>query len=109
MNNEEDFNILGWWKSNAERFPGLSKLVKVLLMIPMTSVALESAFSTGGRVINNHRTWLNDETVEAVICAQDWLKSGKHNMYCFSGLGWVILDFSFFSFLICSSPYFHCN
>ncbi|PLW42449.1 hypothetical protein PCASD_04624 [Puccinia coronata f. sp. avenae] len=80
MNNEEDFNILGWWKSNAERFPGLSKLVKVLLMISMTSVASESAFSTGGHVIDNHRTWLNDETVEAVICAQDWLKSSKHNI-----------------------------
>ena len=69
---KEDFNILGWWKSNAERFPGLSKLVKVLLMIPMKSVALESAFSTGGHVINDHCTWVNNETVKALICAQDW-------------------------------------
>jgi hypothetical protein len=80
MTNKEDFNILGWWKSNVERFPGLSKLVKVLLMIPMTSVASESAFSTGGRVIDNHCTRLNDENVKALICAQDWLKSGKHKM-----------------------------
>jgi hypothetical protein len=80
MTNKKDFNILGWWKSNAERFPGLSKLVKVLLMIPMTSVASESAFSTGGRMIDDHFTRLIDNTVEALICAQDWLKSGKHNM-----------------------------
>jgi hypothetical protein len=49
-------------------------------MIPMTSVALESAFSTGGRVIDDHCTWLNNETAKALIFAQDWLNSGKNNM-----------------------------
>jgi hypothetical protein len=74
---DDSFDILLWWKSNASRFPGLSELARALLMIPMTSVASESAFSTGGRVIDDHRARLNEETVEALVCAQDWLKSSK--------------------------------
>ncbi|KAI7933587.1 hypothetical protein MJO28_017586 [Puccinia striiformis f. sp. tritici] len=69
----DKFDILVWWSSNADRFPSLAQLAKALLMIPLTSVASESAFSTGGRVIEEHRSRLNDETVEALICAQDWM------------------------------------
>ena len=52
---DDSFDILLWWKSNASRFPGLSELAQALLMIPMTLVALELAFSTGGRVIDDHQ------------------------------------------------------
>ncbi|KAI7958773.1 hypothetical protein MJO28_002564 [Puccinia striiformis f. sp. tritici] len=38
-------------------------------------VASESAFSTGGRVLDDYRTRLNEETVEALLCAQDWIKN----------------------------------
>jgi hypothetical protein len=33
-------------------------------MTPMTSIALESAFSTGGRVLSNYWNWLKP----AVVC-----------------------------------------
>ena len=74
---DNGFDILLWWKSNTSHFPGLSKLAWALLMIPMTSVASKSAFSTGERVIENHHTWLNKEMVASLICMQDWLKSRK--------------------------------
>jgi hypothetical protein len=38
-------------------------------------VASESAFSTSERIVNDHRTRLARDTVEALICFQDWLRS----------------------------------
>ncbi|KAI7945142.1 hypothetical protein MJO28_010837 [Puccinia striiformis f. sp. tritici] len=74
----EHFDITGWWKANATRYPSLSELARILLMVPMTSVASESAFSTGGRVLDDHRMRLNNNTVEALLCTQDWIKPKGH-------------------------------
>ncbi|GJX35783.1 monodehydroascorbate reductase [Tanacetum coccineum] len=38
-------------------------------------VASESAFSTGGRVIDKFRSCLTPKTAEALLCTQDWLRS----------------------------------
>lgn len=71
---DADFKILPWWKVNSHRFPILSKLVKDVLAVPISTVASECAFSTGGRVISDYRSSLNCETVQALICAQDWIR-----------------------------------
>lgn len=70
---DENFNLLGWWKNNATIYPILASMAKDFLAVPVSSVASESAFSTGGRVIDPHRTRLAPDTIEALICAQDWL------------------------------------
>jgi hypothetical protein len=75
LTDNEEFNILKWWGSNAARFPSLSEVARILLMIPMTSVASESAFSTGGRVLDDYRMRLSDDTVEALLCTQDWINA----------------------------------
>nr|KAJ0220731.1 hypothetical protein LSAT_V11C200070700 [Lactuca sativa] len=72
---DDNFDILGWWKANAVKFPILSKLARHLLAMPISTVASESAFSTGGRVIDKYRSSLNTKTAEALICTQDWLRS----------------------------------
>ena len=46
---------------------------KVILMIPMTSIASESAFSMGGRVIGDSCSRLNPKTLEALVCGQEWI------------------------------------
>ena len=74
INNDQHFDILGWWKMNASRFPTLSKVARVVLRALATSVASESAFSTGGRVLDDYRCRLNEESVEALVCAQDWIR-----------------------------------
>ena len=42
--------------------------------MPISTVASESAFSVGGRVIDRYRSSLNPETAETLICAQDWIR-----------------------------------
>ncbi|KAA1071241.1 hypothetical protein PGTUg99_021963 [Puccinia graminis f. sp. tritici] len=34
----------------------------------------ESAFSTGGHVLDDYQSQLNKDTAEALLCSQDWMK-----------------------------------
>ena len=67
------FDILRWWKINADRFPILSILARDVLIVPISTMASESAFSTGGRVLDYFKNSLTPKLVEALICSQDWL------------------------------------
>ncbi|KAH9673095.1 BED-type domain-containing protein [Citrus sinensis] len=68
-----DFDVLQWWKMNKGKYPILVEMAKDLLAIPMTTVASESAFSTGGRTLSPHRSRLHPDTLEAIMCSQHWL------------------------------------
>ncbi|KAM0906370.1 hypothetical protein ACQ4PT_016796 [Festuca glaucescens] len=68
------FDILAWWKGNSSRFPVLACLARDVLAIPISTVASESAFSTGGCVLDDFRTSLTPFMVEALVCTQDWLR-----------------------------------
>jgi hypothetical protein len=77
----ENFDILNWWKVNSTKFPVLSHIARIVLTIPITTVASESAFSTGGRVLDPFRSSLATITVEALVCTQNWLRSKLINGY----------------------------
>jgi hypothetical protein len=70
-----DFDILNWWKVNTPKYPTLAAIARDVLAIPISTVASESAFSNGGRVLDTFRSLLSPLTVEALICTQDWLKN----------------------------------
>ncbi|GKB39413.1 zinc finger BED domain-containing protein RICESLEEPER 2-like protein [Tanacetum coccineum] len=72
---DNSFDILGWWNQNMMKFPILSQVANYALAMPISTVASESAFSTGERVIDKYRSSLTPKTAEALICAQDWLRS----------------------------------
>ncbi|KAF2317235.1 hypothetical protein GH714_018910 [Hevea brasiliensis] len=74
---KEDFDLLKWWKINSERFPILGKMARDILAVPVSTVASENAFSTGGRVLDPFRSSLTPRIVEALICAQDWTRSSN--------------------------------
>ncbi|RYQ83566.1 hypothetical protein Ahy_B10g102299 [Arachis hypogaea] len=69
------FDILNWWKVNSTKFPILGQIARDVLAMPVSTVASESAFSTGGRVLNNYRSSLTPMIVEALICTQNWLRN----------------------------------
>ena len=48
-----------------------------LLTIPMSSVASEQALSECGRVVDDKRTNLTEETVECCVCLRDWYLADK--------------------------------
>ena len=75
---EEDspnFCILNWWKVNSLKYRLLSKVSHDVLAIPLSTVAFESAFSTGGRVLDPFRSSLLLNTIKMLICAQNWLRA----------------------------------
>ncbi|KAL2937450.1 putative AC transposase [Bienertia sinuspersici] len=71
--NTESFNILEFWKSQASTFPVISRMAKDVLAVPITSVASESSFSMGGRVLTKYRSALRIDNVEAFVTTQNWL------------------------------------
>ena len=77
VDEDENFNILDWWKLNASRFNILSKIARDVLAVPVSTVASESAFSTGGRVLDQFRSSLTPKMTEALICTQNWLRPSK--------------------------------
>ena len=70
---DEDFNVIAWWKKNSDAYPILSLMAWEFLAIPVSTMSSESAFSAAGRILGKNRTSLSPETLEALICAKDWL------------------------------------
>ncbi|KAK2384107.1 zinc finger BED domain-containing protein RICESLEEPER [Trifolium repens] len=56
VDEDDNFNLLLWWKQNCARFPVLSRMARDVFATPVSTVASESAFSTGGRVLDTFRT-----------------------------------------------------
>uniref|UniRef100_A0A9I9E767 HAT C-terminal dimerisation domain-containing protein n=1 Tax=Cucumis melo TaxID=3656 RepID=A0A9I9E767_CUCME len=71
----EYLDLLTWWKVNASRFKIISQVARDIYSIPISTVPSESAFSTGGRVLDSFRSSLTPQTAEALICAQNWIQS----------------------------------
>ncbi|KAA8544997.1 hypothetical protein F0562_019786 [Nyssa sinensis] len=44
-----------------------------ILTIPISTVAFESAFSVGGRFLDQYRSSLRPNIMEALVCTRDWL------------------------------------
>ncbi|CAN6208011.1 unnamed protein product [Urochloa humidicola] len=70
-----NFKVLDWRKVAGTRFPTLRKIARDIFAIPVTTVASESAFSTSGRVLSEHRSRLTSKMLEALMCSQDWLRN----------------------------------
>ena len=72
-NNDTHFDILKYWQSQSTSFPVLSRIAKDVLAVPITSVASESSFSMGGRILTKYRSSLRTDNVEAFVTTQNWL------------------------------------
>ncbi|XP_012081197.1 zinc finger BED domain-containing protein DAYSLEEPER [Jatropha curcas] len=70
----QEFDVLSWWKLNKLKYPTLSKLARDILTIPVSSAAPDSVFDTMTKELDQYRSSLRPETVEALVCAKDWLQ-----------------------------------
>ncbi|CAA0829272.1 Unknown protein [Striga hermonthica] len=71
------FDVLAWWKNQTDEYPALSRIAHDFLVVQVFTVASESAFSAGGRVVDPFRNRLEPEIVEALICLKDWIAAGR--------------------------------
>jgi hypothetical protein len=100
---EMKLDLLVWWKASEQRFPILSRMARDVLAIPISTVASESAFSTSGRILDDFRSSLTPFMLEAIVCAQDWLRWStpidiEENLEELTMLEKGILSFSFFMY-----------
>ncbi|GJR91920.1 zinc finger BED domain-containing protein RICESLEEPER 2-like protein, partial [Tanacetum coccineum] len=73
LDKNQKIDILQFWKENQVRYPELALMARDILSIPITTVASESTFSIGGRIIRKYRSSLSSENAEALLCTRDWL------------------------------------
>jgi hypothetical protein len=76
-----NLDILQYWKMYSTRYPVLACMARDILAVPASTVASESSFSTGERTVSDYRSRLKSETIEALICLQDWLRSRGKSQY----------------------------
>ncbi|KAK2454964.1 zinc finger BED domain-containing protein RICESLEEPER [Trifolium repens] len=73
------FSALDLRRNNSMKYKILSKMAADILAILISTVASESTFSVGGRVIDEFRSKLSEDSVEAFICGGDWFRH-KYNV-----------------------------
>ncbi|KAK3204584.1 hypothetical protein Dsin_018630 [Dipteronia sinensis] len=70
-----NFDVLTWWNVNSACYPILVLIAKDVFAMPISTVASESAFSGGGRVLDSFQSSsLNPKMVECLICTQNRLQ-----------------------------------
>ncbi|KAM7500827.1 hypothetical protein LguiA_025241 [Lonicera macranthoides] len=79
--NNDEFNLLEWWKTNSCRYPILSKIARDVFALPSSTVASENVFSLGGRIVDPFRASLTPKMVEALVCSSDWLRGEDFKFY----------------------------
>ncbi|CAO2183163.1 unnamed protein product [Urochloa humidicola] len=68
--NQDNFDILGWWKTFAAKYPVLSQMARDILAIPVSIIPLDN----DARTLNEYLSTMDPLTVQGLVCAQDWLR-----------------------------------
>jgi hypothetical protein len=77
VDEEGDFDVLLWWKQICLTYPVISIMARDVFATPVSTVASESAFSTGGRILDSFRSWLSPEMAEALLSINSKIKISK--------------------------------
>ena len=91
-----DLNVLEYWKALQGRFPVVSQMARDILAIPISTVASESVFSIGGRVLDAYRSSLKGDTAEVIVCLRDWVFNQCKSFFIFCVFYYFFNCFSVF-------------
>ncbi|KAH1190162.1 putative AC transposase [Glycine max] len=61
-----------------EEYPTLQEIARDVLVILISTIAFESAFSIGGQILTPHRSRLHYTTLEALMCSKSWLWNSEN-------------------------------
>ncbi|KAH9698512.1 putative AC transposase [Citrus sinensis] len=64
-------NVLLWWRVNGSRYLILEKIARDVLVVPVSTVASEFAFSIERHIIDEYRSSLTPAMVDALICTEN--------------------------------------
>ncbi|KZV38585.1 zinc finger BED domain-containing protein RICESLEEPER 2-like [Dorcoceras hygrometricum] len=68
---EDTFDILRWWAQKKQVYPILSLMAKEIFACPVSTVAVEKAFSMGGNTLDERRSTIRPENLEARCLLND--------------------------------------
>ncbi|KAG6493103.1 hypothetical protein ZIOFF_048080 [Zingiber officinale] len=74
-------NLLECWRGSEARYPILSIIAKDIFAIPCSTLASESAFILGKRVVDPFRSSLSPKMAEALVCTSDWLRAEEFSFW----------------------------
>ncbi|KAK2649935.1 hypothetical protein Ddye_017424 [Dipteronia dyeriana] len=68
-------DLLECWGQGLHFYPKRSKDYEILAT-PVSTVAVEQEFSTGGNILDVRRSLLSPESIQVKVCVDDWTKAG---------------------------------
>jgi hypothetical protein len=71
---KSDESVISWWKKWSINYPKLSMLARSLFGIPASSCSSERIFSAAGRILEERRQNLNDDTVDDILFIRNFKK-----------------------------------
>ncbi|KAL6543057.1 hypothetical protein OROHE_010577 [Orobanche hederae] len=67
-------NLLKWWAKRSIIFPVVATIAKEILAVPASTVSVRQAFSVGGYILDERRSGLTPQNLEAQTLLNDWVK-----------------------------------
>ncbi|KAL6543000.1 hypothetical protein OROHE_010520 [Orobanche hederae] len=72
-------NLLKWWAKRSTIFPVVATIAKEILAVPASTVSVEQAFSVGGYILDERRSRLTPQNLEAQALLNDWMSTFVHS------------------------------
>jgi hAT family C-terminal dimerisation region len=71
LNENEDVDIMMWWKRNVRGYPTLTMMARDVFVVPVSTVPSESCFSSANRILSDKRSKLGAHIFERLVCLKD--------------------------------------
>jgi hAT family C-terminal dimerisation region len=81
LNENEDVDIMTWWKRNARGYPTLAMMARDVFAVRVSIFPSESFFSSANRILSDEHSKLGAHIFERLVCLKDWIDAEERNQY----------------------------